>query len=119
MSQIFKRVWKIAGKFSPGPLLVLNVDWVKVSDGQALANTLAETFSFVSSRASRSSVVRRQLEADKARKLDFSSGDGESYNVPYTLMELRSALSLSKNSSPGSDNITCLHKKKFTGADGS
>ena len=106
MSQVFKRVWKIAGKFSPGPPLILNVNGDKVSDSQAVANTLAETFSFVSSRASRSPAMRRQFVADEARQLDFSSCGGESYNVPYSLSELRSALSLYKDSSPVSDNIT-------------
>ena len=105
-SQVFKRVRKKAGNFSPGPLPGLNVNGDKVSDGQAVANTLAETFSFVSSRASRSLAVRRQFEADEARQLDFSSGGGESYNVPYSLPKLRSALSLCKDSSPGSDNVT-------------
>ena len=50
--------------------------------------------------------MRRQFEADEVRQLDFSSGKGEIYNVPYSLPELRSALSLCKDSSPGSDNIT-------------
>ena len=78
MSQVFKRVRKIAGKFSPGSPSVLNVKGDKISDGQAVANTFADTFSFVSSRASRSPVVRRQCEADETRQLDFSSGGGKS-----------------------------------------
>ena len=95
MSQVFKRMRKIAGKFSPGPPNILNVNGDKVSDGQAVANTLADTFYFVSSRVSRSPAVRRQFEEYEARQLDFSSGGDESYNV-----------SLCKGSSPGSDNIT-------------
>ena len=106
MSQVFKRVRKIAGKFSPGPPPVLNVNGDKVSDRQAVANTLAETFCFVSSRTSKSPAVRRQFGVDETRQLDFSSGGGESYNVTYSLLELRLALSLCKDSSPGSDNIT-------------
>ena len=106
MSQVFKCVRKIAGKSSPGPPLLLNVNRDKVSDGQAVANTLAEIFSFVSSRASRSPAVRHQFEADEARQLEFSSGGDESYNVTCSLQELRSALSLCKDSSPWSDNIT-------------
>ena len=101
MSQGFKRVRKIAGKFSQGSSPVLNVNGDKVTDGQAVVNTLAENFSFDSSRASRSPAVRRQLEADEARQLDFSSGGDESCNVPYSLPELRSALSLCKDSSQG------------------
>ena len=105
MSQVFKRVRKIAGKFSPSPPPVLNVNGDKISDAQALANILAETFSFVSSRASRFPAVRRQFEPEEARQLDFSSGGGENYYVPYSLPELLSALSLCKDSSPGSNNI--------------
>ena len=104
MLQVFKRVRKIVGKFSPGPSPVLNVNRNKVSDGQAVANTLAETFSFVSTWASRT--VDRQCETYEARQLDFSFGRDESYNVPYSLPELRTSLSLCKDSSPGSNNIT-------------
>ena len=105
-SQVLKRMRKIAGKFFPGPPPVLKVNGDKVFDAQAVANTLTEAFSFVSSRASRSPAVLRQFEADEARQLGFSSGGDESYNVPYSLPELRSALSLCKDSSLGSDNIT-------------
>ena len=65
MSQVFKRVWKIGGKFSPGPPPVLNVNGDKLYNNQAVANTLAETFSFMSTRASRSPAVRRWFEADE------------------------------------------------------
>lgn len=105
MSQVWKRVHKIAGKYTPSPPPVLNVNGVTVADSAGVANTLAEAFAGVSRRASRPQNVRQELEREESNAPDFSSIGVESYNIPFTMRDIRTALSLCGDTSPGLDGI--------------
>ncbi|KAK4327289.1 hypothetical protein Pmani_002230 [Petrolisthes manimaculis] len=105
LTQVFKRVRKMAGKFSPSSPPVLKVNGVQIMDSLTVANTMAEAFARVSSRDSRPLAVRHELRAKERTALNFSGNENESYNHIFTLRDLHSALSLCGNTSPGPDNI--------------
>ncbi|KAK3883723.1 hypothetical protein Pcinc_011980 [Petrolisthes cinctipes] len=95
LTQVFRRVCKMAGKFSPSSPPVLKVNGIKIMDGLTVANTMAEAFAKVSSRDSRPLSVRHELRAKERTVLDFTGNENESYNHIFTLRDLHSALSLS------------------------
>ncbi|KAK3894956.1 hypothetical protein Pcinc_001312 [Petrolisthes cinctipes] len=95
LTQVFRRVCKMAGKFSPSSPPVLKVNGIKIMDGLTVANTMAEAFAKVSSRDSRPLAVRHELRVKERTVLDFSGNENESYNHIFTLRDLHSALSLS------------------------
>ncbi|KAK3880695.1 hypothetical protein Pcinc_014851 [Petrolisthes cinctipes] len=61
LTQVFRRVRKIAGKFTPSP--APKVNGIKIMDGLTVANTIAEAFAKVSSRDSRPLAVSHELGA--------------------------------------------------------
>ncbi len=105
MFQVWKRVRKVSGKFTPSPPPVLNVNGQTVAGSMEVVEALAETFVGVSSRVSRSPEACRQLQAEESRVLDISSRGRESNNTDFTMNILRSALSTCKDTSPGPYNI--------------
>ena len=104
LTEVFNRVLKISGKFSPPPPPVLIYGGATVADPQLLAGLFAEHFSGVSRRDPNSpgTLHRRALEC---RGVFFPPGDGEHYNVPFSLTEIREALSQCHNTSPGPNDV--------------
>lgn len=104
LTEVFNRVRKISGKFSPPPPPVLLHGGSTVADPQLLAGLFAEHFSGVSRRDpdSPGALHRRTLEC---RGVSFPPGDGEQYNVPFSPSELRAALSQCHDTSPGPDGV--------------
>lgn len=105
MSKVWKRVRRISGKYTPTPPPVLNINGTVVAEGVAVANTIGESFAHVSRRASRSPAVQRELASQERHALDFSSFGVETYNVPFTLLDVLTALSTCNDTSPGPDGI--------------
>ena len=70
-----------------------------------LATMLAENLASLSdgSRYFREFALRKAQE--EAKGLDFLSDNSESYNVPFTMRELSSALSMCGNTAPGPDDV--------------
>lgn len=104
LTEVFNRVRKISGKFSPPPPPVLSLAGDTVADPKTVADVFADHFAGVSRKdpAAPGARQRRDLET---LGLDFASNGGESYNVPFSLSELKVALSQCNESSPGPDDI--------------
>ena len=104
LQQVFAKVRKISGKFSPPPPPVLSSAGDTVADPKAVADLFVEHFARVSRKdpVAPGARHRRDLES---QGVDFTSIGGESYNVPFSLSELRMALSQCHDSSPGPDDI--------------
>ncbi|MPD05287.1 hypothetical protein E2C01_101019 [Portunus trituberculatus] len=75
-----------------------------VADPKTVADLFAEHFASVS-RKDPAAPGARQRQRMKSLEVNFSSTGGESYNVPFSASELRTALSQCHDSSPGSDDI--------------
>ena len=104
LSLVWNRIRKITGKFTPSPPPILKVGGDTIAEPSVVANMLAEAFANVSRRDADtpSAQLRRTQEA---RPLDFSSGGGEAYNLPFTMQEFQAALSACGDTSPGPDDI--------------
>ena len=102
--EVFNKVRKISGKFSPSPPPVLCTNGVTVADPVTVADSFADHFSSVSHKdpAAPGAQHRRNSEA---HNFDFTSPGGEPYNVMFSLEELKAALSQCNDSSPGLDEI--------------
>ena len=105
LQEVWKRVKKMRGKFSPDPLPILNVGG-SISNPKDVADVMAAAFSDISSRdQTQSASFRSHRTASEGSPLDFSSVGGEVYNVPFSMRELRCALSSCTDTAPGPDEI--------------
>ena len=104
LTQVWNKVRKISGKFSPPPPPVLFHAGRKVADPQEVASVFAEHFANVSRKDPNSPMAQHRLHVE-SQGLDFASNETEPYNVPFSLSELKLALSQCGDSSPGPDDI--------------
>ena len=104
LKEVFNKVRKISGKFSPPPPPVLLHGGDTVADPMTVANLFVEHFAKISRKdpAAPGARHRQNLES---QGINFGSTGGESYNVPFSLSELKLALSRCHDSSPGADDI--------------
>lgn len=105
LTEVFNRVRKISGKFSPPPPPVLSVAGDTVADPKTVADVFAEHFASVSRKDPAAPGARHRQDLETLG-VNFASTGGESYNVPFSLSELKVALSQCKDSSPGPDDIS-------------
>ena len=107
LHQVWKRVQKIDGKFSPvAPPVLIDTNDNLISSPHAVSNLLVTHFSKVSCNAYYSAQFLRHREQQEQRSLNFSTNAELSYNEPFTKRELDGALSQTSESSPGEDGIT-------------
>ena len=106
--QIWKRVNKIAGKFSATPTPVLRTRNGIVRSHREVAAVLAENFAAVSEDHNYPVQFRQHKEHIERRNLPFNepSAGNEVYNMRFTIAELQDALKATKESSPGQDQIS-------------
>lgn len=104
LAQIWKRVRKISGKYTVPSPPVLSEAGRNVAEPIAVAQVLAQHFTNVSRKDTTSPSGRHRRRLESAG-LSFASNNGESYNVPFSSLELRSALNQCHDSSPGPDDI--------------
>ncbi len=104
MSQVWKRVHKTVGKYTLTPPPVHSVNGVTEGDGVAVASTHVETFVIISRCASRPHTVRLVLGHENNAPDFLSFGTG-SYNMPITIRDFRTALSICGNTSPGLHSV--------------
>ncbi|MPC71545.1 hypothetical protein E2C01_065823 [Portunus trituberculatus] len=101
---VFNKVRRIAGKYSaPSPPVLLSAGQT-VADPKTVADLFAEHFASVS-RKDPTAPGARYHQSMESLRVNFSSTGGESYNVPFSTSELRTALSQCHDSSPGPDDI--------------
>ena len=105
ISVVWKKVRKISGKFAPSNPPVLKINGVNVADPQLVANEFAKHFSHVSKKGGDRPFARYRERMEQGG-INFSSNRNESYNMPFTMVELKSALSKCSESAPGPDDIT-------------
>ena len=98
---VWTKVKKLSGKFIPSPPPSIKLPDGVSTDPVVVADTLGEHFSKVSSRNNYPVEFSSVSEPD----LNFDSDNSEDYNAPFSLKELRSALSLTRATAPGEDTI--------------
>ena len=84
---------------------MIKINGENVSDPQRVANEFAKHFANISKKGGDRpySQYREQLEQEQ---INFASLGNESYNLPFTLTEFKSALGKCNDSAPGPDDIT-------------
>ena len=104
LSLVWKKVRKIAGKFTLPKPPVLKVNGIIVAEPQEVANILATHFAKVSSKSDSRPYASHRIQEEQ-HDIDFSTEKTESYNIPFSLREFESALSKCNDSAPGPDDI--------------
>ena len=104
LSQIWNKVRKIAGKFTPRSLPVLQVNDNQITDPKLVCNAFADHFAGVSHKNPYAPYFQYRENEEKCN-LDFRAVKVESYNLPFSMKELVSALSKCKDTAPGADDI--------------
>ena len=104
MTLVWAKIKKIVGKFKPSPPPVLKMNGNLISDPKAVSDIFAGHFAKVSSRNPESPYHQMRMR-EESFFLDFTARTSESYNMPFTMKEFLFALSKSKNSAPGADDI--------------
>ncbi|MPC37595.1 hypothetical protein E2C01_031082 [Portunus trituberculatus] len=104
LTDVFNKVRRIAGKYSATPQPVLLSAGRTVADPKTVADLFAEHFLSVS-RKNPAAPGARHRQRMESLGINFPSTGGESYNIPFSASELRTALSHCHDSSPGPDDI--------------
>ena len=104
-----KRVWnminKISGKRPPAEVKHLQVSDKEITAVADIADTLADSFSEISSNKHYSPKFQLHKAQAERQTLKFNSHNMESYNTPFSIDELLDALSNSNDSAAGPDDI--------------
>ena len=98
-------IHKISGKNQSTPLKCLIKNNTQVTNIKVIANTLAETFSVNSSSTNTNTEFHKYKNKKGKQKLNFKSGNTESYNKLFSLSELKEAIQKSHNTAVGPDEI--------------
>ena len=100
-------VRKISGKHPSGKICHLHANGSEVTDIPDIANTLAQTFSDNSSSEQHSTKFKSFQHQAEKQPLNFKSKNQETYNNPFFMEELVSALYKSHDTAVGPDDIKC------------
>ena len=104
LSIIWKKIWKISGKFVPSPPPALDINGHITIDPETVSNCFAEHFARIS-RKSVESPGHDLRVRDEMKNLDFRTNDYKPYNLPFTEKEYDSALASCNDTAPGPDGI--------------
>ena len=108
LSEIWKKVNKIRGKFSkhPAPLLRQNSGDL-TDDPSETSRIFSQVFSGVSNEENYPLTFLKYKRAKERKTINFNQGTGEEdYNRELTWNEFQNALSNTKETSPGPDSVT-------------
>ncbi len=104
-----KKCWdmirKISGKGGGPRVKHLTNNGQQITDPKEIANTIGTTISRNSSSQNYRSKFKRIKTYKESKPLNFSSTNQESYNKPFTIEDLKSALDKSHDTAPGPDEI--------------
>ena len=101
---VWKRLRKIAGKFTPIPPPILRINGQYITRPLEVSDVFAEHFAVVSHKSENFPGFQyRQREEQKT--LNFKTNRVESYNLPFTEKEYDSALKTCNDTAPGPDDI--------------
>ncbi|MCG8430697.1 MAG: endonuclease/exonuclease/phosphatase family protein [Candidatus Omnitrophica bacterium] len=106
LRKVWKMIKKIKGKdASSGRYHLKNPDGTRAEDEKTIANTLGQRFSSNSSSQNYSQNFRNHKERSERKTPNFSTRIDLSYNSPFSLEELTSAIQASGDTAPGLDGI--------------
>ena len=105
LNEVFNRIKKIQGRHIPRSLSTLESNYGTIIDSYRVANALAENFSHISSSRNYPMSFNTQRIQIERRRITFTTDGTESYNVLFSLAELKTALKETKNSACGDDGI--------------
>ena len=105
LNEVFNRIKKIQGRYKPRSLPILESNHGTIIDSYRVANALAENFSRISSSRNYPMPFNTQRIQIERRRITFTTDSTESYNVLFSLAELKTALKETKNSACGDDGI--------------
>ena len=91
-------IHKISGKQSSNRVHPLHVNNNHVSDVPGIAHVLGQTFSANSSSQQYNANFQSSRSQAERRPLSFNSSNLETYNFPFSISELTSAISKSRYS---------------------
>ena len=105
ITTIWKKIHKIAGKYTPNPAPVLHHQGEKIGDPGRVAEILATHFSNISKGEHLSREFLNRKSVEEQTILDFSTDLSLPYNKPFIMKELESSLTKSKSTAEGPDGI--------------
>ena len=108
MSQIYQKLRQMRGRPPRTISFLKDPNNISYTTQKEIANRLAESFSSTSSYDNCSPTFQQIQTLQESSPLDFSSNETLDYNLPFTMIELKSALSSAANTSPGPDKIHYL-----------
>ena len=118
-SAVWRRVNKIAGKYTPNSPPVIKINDQYISDPLEVSNRLAEHFEEVSQKSDNSPGYQYS-SLEEQKHLDFTSNKEETYNLPFTEREFDAALATCSDTAPGPDEVpyamirhVCISTKLF------
>ena len=118
-SAVWRKVRKIAGKYTSSPPPVLKVNGQLITNDVEVSNVLANHFANISSKSVDAPGYQHRVR-EELKRLDFTTDKLESYNQPFTEREFNSALASCNDTAPGSDEIpyamvkhVSINTKKF------
>lgn len=104
-SEVWKRISAMMGKSREQKIVLQGTNNTTVSNHIDVANILAEHYEKISSNENYSLEFQQIKTMEETREIIFEPNDNLIYNLPLQMRELEKALSESKDTSPGSDNI--------------
>ena len=104
-AETWKKIKAVSRKPYQTGTPILQVSDTVYTDSAEVAEIFARHYARVSSSLSYTQDFQILKNRSESNKLDFYSNNAEPYNQPFTIAELREALSSTRNSSPGIDRI--------------
>ena len=98
-------VHRISGKYKANTVSHLKYNNNDITDVKEICNTLAKQFAFNSSSDNYSHMFNRYRLKLEKKTIDFDTNDHYSYNNVFTLYELKQAINVSRDTSPGIDTV--------------
>ena len=98
-------VRRISGKYKANIVSHLKSNNNDITDVKEICNILAEQFAFNSSSDNYSHMFNRYRLKLEKKTIDFDTNDHYSYNDVFTLHELKQAIKVSRDTSPGIDTV--------------
>ena len=103
-----KKIWSMIRRISGKPTTPTNhliVNGTSIEQPTEIANTLTLTISHNSSSDHYTEKFQRYKAHQEKRAIKFTSNNQESYNVPFSMTELQTALHKAHDPAAGPDNI--------------
>ena len=105
LSQVWSQIKRISGSFSSVPLPVLTVEGREILPPVDVANAIGHALAKRCSTSGADPTFLRLKARSEARPLDFSTTEHLSFNKPFTMAELKSAVVGLRSVAEGPDQV--------------